>query len=75
MVMSLAEFYAAGLRIALWSQGKLDSLQQEMALKNIFFLASFSGALDMFTNSIERQWYSVFYKYYYHPLYCSYYIR
>lgn len=56
MVMSIAEFFAVGIRVALWISGKLDPLQQEMAIKNIFFLASFSGAYGMYQNSIERKW-------------------
>lgn len=54
--MSVAEFFAVGIRVSLWISGKLDSLQQEMAIKNIFFLASFSGAYGMYKNSIERKW-------------------
>jgi hypothetical protein len=55
--MSVAEFFAVGIRVSLWVSGKLDSLQQEMAIKNIFFLVAFSGAYGMYKNSIERQWY------------------
>lgn len=60
VAMSIAEFFAVGIRVSLWVSGKLDSLQQEMAIKNIFFLASFSGAYGMYKNSIERQWYVLF---------------
>ena len=44
MVMSAAEVYAAALRIQLWAAGSLDSIQQEMTLKNIMFIVSAHGA-------------------------------
>lgn len=56
IVMSFAEFYAAGLRITLWIQGLLTTIQQEMALKNILFLSSVYSAYSMRINTIERDW-------------------
>ena len=56
MAMTAAEFYAAVLRVILWAQGRLNLLQQEMALKNFLFLLSMSGAYDMYTSTIHRNW-------------------
>lgn len=56
MVMSLAEIYAMVLRICLWVRGSLDSIQQEMALKNIMFLISAYAAYDMWTSTVKRNW-------------------
>jgi len=56
MAMTAAEFYAAVLRVILWSQDRLDLLQQEMALKNFLFLLSMSGAYDMYSSTIHRNW-------------------
>lgn len=57
MVMSTAEFYAATIRIILWIRGQLDSLQQDMCIKNLLFLMAFYGAYDMYQNTITREWY------------------
>jgi len=54
--MSAAEFFAASLRIYLWTKGQLDVLQKEMALKNVLFLLSVEGAYDMWMNSTTRAW-------------------
>jgi hypothetical protein len=43
-------------RLYMWSQGLLDSLQQDMAVKNLIFLMTFSGAYTMYTNTITRDW-------------------
>lgn len=43
MFMSGAEIYAVILRIILWARGSLDSIQQEMALKNLMFIISAYG--------------------------------
>ncbi len=56
MVMSAAEVYAMVLRIFLWVAGSLDSIQQEMALKNIMFLISAYAAYDMWTSTVKRNW-------------------
>lgn len=56
MLMAFADFYAAALRIYMWSKGQLDALQQDMAIKNVVFLITFSGAYSMYTNTITRQW-------------------
>lgn len=47
MAMAAADFYAAAVRIAIAIDGKLDALQQDMLIKNIVFLASFSGTKTM----------------------------
>ena len=54
--MAFAEFYAAAIRIVLWSEDKLDSLQQEMALKNILFLSSVYTAYGFRINTVKRDW-------------------
>jgi hypothetical protein len=54
--MAAADFYAAGLRLTLWFQGMLTSLQQDMAIKNIMFVIACSGAYDMYNNTIDRNW-------------------
>lgn len=56
MTMGAADFFAAIIRIILWSNNKLDSIQQDMAIKNITFLMSCSGAYSVFQNTITRQW-------------------
>jgi len=58
MVMSLADMYAIAVRLTLWAQGRLDTLpiQQEMALKNLLFLASMSGAYSYYVNTTARDW-------------------
>eukprot|EP00601_Ochromonadales_sp_CCMP2298_P015213 CAMPEP_0173230332 /NCGR_PEP_ID=MMETSP1142-20121109/7702_1 /TAXON_ID=483371 /ORGANISM="non described non described, Strain CCMP2298" /LENGTH=911 /DNA_ID=CAMNT_0014159431 /DNA_START=16 /DNA_END=2751 /DNA_ORIENTATION=+ len=56
MTMAVADLYAAVLRTVLWSQGKLDTLQQEMCLKNYLFLASFAGAYYSFQNTTNKEW-------------------
>eukprot|EP01035_Chromulina_nebulosa_P026843 gene26843-35205_t len=56
IIMSFAEFYAAGFRINLWSLGQLNSLQQEMCLKNILFLSSVYTAYSMRVNTLKRDW-------------------
>lgn len=56
MVMSAAEFYAATIRIILWANHKLNSLQQDMCIKNILFLMAFYSAYDMYQNTITREW-------------------
>lgn len=55
-VMSLAQFYAAGLRIALWSRHQLDQLQIEMCIKNLAFLYSIYGASEMYNTTKRRDW-------------------
>lgn len=48
--------YAAALRISLWVGGSLDSIQQEMTLKNILFILSAYGAYAMWTSTSTRDW-------------------
>jgi hypothetical protein len=42
-----AEIYAGVIRIILWSRGQLDSLQQDMAIKNLLFITTIYGAYSM----------------------------
>ena len=58
IVMGAAEFFAASLRISLWINGYLrnNSLQQEMAIKNVLFLGSVYNAYSMWTTAKERNW-------------------
>ena len=55
--MASAEFYAAAIRITLWSRGRLNTLQQEMVFKNLLFLSSVYSAYSMRINTIARDWY------------------
>ncbi|RYG64215.1 hypothetical protein EON64_14420 [archaeon] len=56
MTMACADFFAAALRLYMWAHGLLDALQQDMAIKNIIFLVTFSGALSMYGNTVTRDW-------------------
>lgn len=56
MTMAFADFFAGALRIYMWSRGYLDALQQDMAIKNLIFLITCSGAYSMYTNTITRNW-------------------
>lgn len=58
VVMGAAELFAASLRISLWVNGHLrnNSLQQEMAIKNVLFLGSVYCAYSMWTTAKERNW-------------------
>jgi hypothetical protein len=56
MTMAIADIYAATIRVILWAQGQLNTLQQEMVLKNFLFLIACSGAYDMYVNTETRQW-------------------
>eukprot|EP01031_Cornospumella_fuschlensis_P032399 gene32399-39179_t len=56
MVMAVADFFAAAIRIYLWSEGKLDALQQDMAVKNFVFLVTFSSAFYMCGYTVTRNW-------------------
>lgn len=55
-VMSFAQFYAAGLRIALWSRHQLSQIQIEMCIKNLAFLYSIYGASEMYNTTKRRDW-------------------
>jgi len=55
-IMTFAELYAAGIRISLWSAGKLDTLQQEMTIKNLLFLFQIYGATDNWYTTKRRDW-------------------
>lgn len=56
ITMALADLYAAFLRTALWSQGKLDALQQDMCIKNYLFLSTAMGAYYNFQNTSKKEW-------------------
>jgi hypothetical protein len=47
--MALSQFFAAGLRLSLWKRGQLDTLQQEMMVKNILYLGK--KFLGIFVNT------------------------
>ena len=56
MSMAVVELYSAGLRIALWSKGLIDVIQQEMAIKNILFLSAVYSAYIVRNSTIYRDW-------------------
>ena len=56
ILMASAQFFAAGLRISLWSSGELSSLQQEMMIKNILFLMTVAGAVMWNWSTENRDW-------------------
>lgn len=56
MSMSIADIYAAILRLVLWSNNQLDALQQDMAIKNILFITACASAYTMFTTAKQRDW-------------------
>ncbi|CAE7325935.1 unnamed protein product, partial [Symbiodinium microadriaticum] len=56
ILMATAQFFAAGLRISLWSAGDLSSLQQEMMIKNILFLMTVAGAMMWKWSTENRDW-------------------
>lgn len=56
VTMTFAELYAIIVRFTLWSKGKLDYLQQEMAIKNVIFLCSVYGAYDMYQSTKYHNW-------------------
>lgn len=56
LVMTIAELYAAVLRIVLWIQGALLAIQQDMAIKNIMFLSSVYSAYSYRVNTLMRDW-------------------
>jgi hypothetical protein len=69
MVMSGAEFFAIAIRATLWVRGQLDSLQQDMCIKNILFLSAFYSAYDMYQNTITREWYEILTSTHFIPMY------
>ena len=56
IIMTFAELYAIVIRFTLWAKGKLDALQQEMAIKNVIFLCSVYGAYDMYQSTKYHNW-------------------
>lgn len=55
-LMVSADLYAAILRLVLWSDGKLNALQQDMAIKNVMFLGLVGFAISNFLNTTSRRW-------------------
>jgi hypothetical protein len=55
-LMAAAQFFAAGLRLSLWSSGNLSNLQQEMMVKNILFLLPVGGAVMWIWSTENRDW-------------------
>ena len=51
-----AEVYAGTVRVILWSRNQLDSLQQDMTIKNFLFISSIYGAYSMWMSVKERYW-------------------
>lgn len=60
LVMAFAEFYAAAVRVLLWSRGQLNALQQEMTIKNFLFLSTFYSAYYMRVSADNRDWFDSF---------------
>ncbi len=56
LCMSLSEFYAGAVRGYLWGLGQLDSLQQEMFLKNVLFLSIIASTLTDWRSTKDRRW-------------------
>ncbi len=56
LFMTIAEIYAIVLRAILWKQGKLDSLQQEMTIKNCLFISAGYTAYSLYMRSEDRDW-------------------
>lgn len=55
-LMSGAELFALGFRITLFYQGQLNSLQQEMMIKNFLFLSAIASAYSMLSLTSSRAW-------------------
>jgi len=56
MSMAAADLFAAFLRSVLWGQGRLDSLQQDMCIKNFLFLGTVAGAYFNYKNTVTKEW-------------------
>ena len=56
ITMTFADIYAIVIRFTLWGKGKLDDLQQEMAIKNVIFLSNVYGAYDMYQSTKYHNW-------------------
>ncbi len=50
------EVYAGACRVVLWTRGRLNQLQIEMAVKNLAFLYNVYSATDMYTTTKRRDW-------------------
>lgn len=55
-IMTIAEVYAIILRFILWSENKLNEIQQEMAIKNVLFVVAAYTAYSLYMSSINRDW-------------------
>lgn len=56
LAMAFSQFYAAALRLCLMWRGKLDTVQQEMMVKNFLFLAPAGGAVVKYYQMKGRYW-------------------
>lgn len=56
ILMVFAEVYAAVLRIYLWHEDKLDSIQQKMTIKNLLFIAAMYSAYSLWSTAKNRDW-------------------
>jgi len=54
--MACADLFAGCLRIALWTEGKLTALQQDMCIKNMMFLMTIHSAVYNYKNSVDKIW-------------------
>jgi hypothetical protein len=57
LTMAAAEIFAVVIRLILFFNDSLDSLQQEMMIKNFVFFTSTYTAYDMWTSAVVRGWY------------------
>jgi hypothetical protein len=56
IAMAFAQFYAGGLRLALWQDNNLSLLQQEMFFKNVLFFLPLFNSVYMFSVTKQRMW-------------------
>jgi hypothetical protein len=56
IAMTFAQFYAAALRLSLWSSGNLTLLQQEMFFKNVLFCMPLYTSVYMWGITRNRLW-------------------
>jgi hypothetical protein len=54
LAMALSQFLAAALRLTLLRRGKLDTVQQEMMVKNLLFMLPAVGAVLKFYQTKGR---------------------
>ena len=56
ILMTGAELCAAIIRIILWSRGLLNSIQQDMCIKNFLFITNIQSAINFKINASLRNW-------------------